>query len=381
MKALSLFANIGVAEAYLDEIGIDVVLANELLERRAKLYSEIYPETEMIEGDITNPLIFDQLVEKSLEYGIEVLMATPPCQGMSTAGQLNKNDDRNELIIPVIELIKKVKPKYVFLENVPKFLNTSINYNNEVKLIVEIIQENLEKDYNIEKYIINTMDYGVPQSRERAIILMSSNKPGIKQWELPAKDEELCTLEMAIGHLPDVDPFVKDVTYEELLELFPNYEVNQKQAQKISKWHNPPVHVKRQVEAMMYTPTGASAFNNEVYYPKKQNGERVKGYKNTYKRQRWNRPAYTVTMDNRKISSQENVHPGRFLRNDLNGNAIYSNPRALTLYEIMIIMSLPLDWNLPNHASEAFVRSIIGEGIPPLFVKKTFQEITREFDE
>ena len=42
MKALSLFANIGVAEAYLDELGIDVVLANELVKRRADLYSEIF---------------------------------------------------------------------------------------------------------------------------------------------------------------------------------------------------------------------------------------------------------------------------------------------------------------------------------------------------
>ena len=48
MKVLSLFANIGVAEAYLRGLGIEVSVANELLERRAKLYSEIYPETEMI---------------------------------------------------------------------------------------------------------------------------------------------------------------------------------------------------------------------------------------------------------------------------------------------------------------------------------------------
>ena len=53
MRALSLFSNIGVAEAYLDKIGVDVVLANELIKRRAELYSAIYPHTEMICGDIT----------------------------------------------------------------------------------------------------------------------------------------------------------------------------------------------------------------------------------------------------------------------------------------------------------------------------------------
>lgn len=48
MKVLSLFGNIGVAETYLKEIGFDVVVANELIERRAILYSKIYPETHMI---------------------------------------------------------------------------------------------------------------------------------------------------------------------------------------------------------------------------------------------------------------------------------------------------------------------------------------------
>ena len=59
MRILSLFANIGVAEAYFQELGIDVVVANELIERRAKLYSEIYPNTNMVIGDITNKDIYN----------------------------------------------------------------------------------------------------------------------------------------------------------------------------------------------------------------------------------------------------------------------------------------------------------------------------------
>ena len=79
-------------------------------------------------------------------------------------------------------------------------------------------------------------------------------------------------------------------------------------------------------------------------------------------------------MDNRKISSQNNVHPGRFNKE----TRLYSDARVLTLYEIMKIMSLPEDWNLPDSAPEAFVRRIIGEGIPPLFVKKVFAELLKE---
>ena len=67
MKMLSLFANIGVAEAYLKDIGINVVVANELIERRAILYSKIYPETHMICGDITDKKIFDKIVSAKKE--------------------------------------------------------------------------------------------------------------------------------------------------------------------------------------------------------------------------------------------------------------------------------------------------------------------------
>ena len=77
-------------------------------------------------------------------------------------------------------------------------------------------------------------------------------------------------------------------------------------------------------------------------------------------------------MDNRKISSQNNVHPGRYLGVDENGDCIYSDARALSLFELMRIMSLPDDWALPLNTNEAFVRSVIGEGIPPLFIKKLF---------
>ena len=82
-------------------------------------------------------------------------------------------------------------------------------------------------------------------------------------------------------------------------------------------------------------------------------------------------------MDNRKISSQNNVHPGRIEYVDKNGENIYSDARTLTLFELMKIMSLPEDWPVPLNTPEAFLRRIIGEGIPPLFVKKVFEQLKR----
>ena len=373
MKALSLFANIGVAEAYLKDIGIDVVVANELIERRAKLYSQIYQDTQMVCGDITNDQTFELIVQIAKKKKVDIIMATPPCQGMSTAGSQKENDVRNSLICPVIKMVRTLKPRYVFIENVPLFYNTEIIVDEEKIMIPALIEKCLGKDYKVNKYVIDTKDYSVPQTRERAIMLLT-RKDQKKEWTLPEKDKKIVTMKDAIGKLPELDPYVKDVSPKELKEMFPHYEERRKAALKISHWHIPPHHVKRQVIAMQHTPTGCTAFDNPVFFPVKENGEPVKGYHNTYKRQNWDTAAYTVTMDNRKISSQNNVHPGRkYITSD--GEELYSDPRTLTLYELMVIMSLPDDWPVPKTTPEAFLRRIIGEGIPPLFVKKVFENL------
>lgn len=374
IKILSLFANIGVAEAYLKEMGIKVLIANELEERRAKLYSDIYPETEMVSGDITNEKIFNHIIKSAKKKKVNCIMATPPCQGMSTAGQQADDDERNRLIIPVIEAVHILKPDYVFIENVPNFLNTSIQVNNRNILIPEFINNELNNEYEIHSYTINTKKYSVPQVRERAIFLITKKKLH-NIWLLPKPDERIITMKDAIGNIPSIDPYIKDISKEEMDEMFPKYEEKKKRALEISKWNIPPHHVKRQVVSMMHTPTGKTAFDNDKYFPVKENGIPVKGYRNTYKRQNWDTPAYTVTMDNRKISSQNNVHPGRYVGKDKNGDDLYSDARTLTLYELMLVMSLPSNWPVPDNTSEAFLRRVIGEGIPPLFVKKVFEEL------
>ena len=377
MKVLSLFANIGVAEAYLKEMGIDVVVANELIERRAMLYSKIYPDTHMICGDITDKEIFERIVKESINAGVNIIMATPPCQGMSTVGQQLEDDARNRLVCQVIEAVKEIKPQYVMIENVPAFLNTEILVEDKKILIPNLLNKELGNDYSINMSVIDTKDYSVPQTRERAIVLMT--KKGQKvEWDVPDKDNVIITMRDAIGDLPKLDPFISDVDEKELLEIVPKFYERAEQAKKISKWHIPPHHIKRQVIAMQHTASGKTAFDNEFYYPKKADGKPVKGFKNTYKRQNWDTPAYTVTMDNRKISSQNNVHPGVLEYVDKNGDDIYSDARALTLYELMKIMSIPDNWPVPDDTSEAFLRRIIGEGIPPLFVKKVFENLKQE---
>lgn len=379
IKALSLFANVGIGESYLSETNVEVVLANELLKDRVEFYKHLYPETEMIMGDITEPDVLSLIVDRAKELGVNLIMATPPCQGMSTAGKKDEHDERNSLIKYAVKIIKEVNPDYVFFENVPEQLTTRIWHNGEFILIPDFLRLELGIEYNFSKdNVVNAADYSVPQYRERAIILLTK-KTKKTQWDIPKKDSKVVTMKDAIGNLPSLDPLIYDIPYDEHLKVFPQYEEKKERGLSVSKWHCPPEHVYRQVYSLMHTPTGKTAFDNiDEYKPKKKDGTLVKGYKNTYKRQNWDTPAYTITMYNRTIGSQNNVHPGTYIGQDKDGSDLYSDARVLTIYEIMLVMSLPADWNIPDWATDNFIRSVIGEGVPPLLVKKIMEVIPDE---
>ena len=113
MNVLSLFANVGIAETYLHKEGIDIVVANELLEDRAAFYQHLYPDCHMICGDITNEEVFNSIIIEAKQKNVEFILATPPCQGMSIAGYMLPEDPRNYLITYAVEAIKELGPKYV----------------------------------------------------------------------------------------------------------------------------------------------------------------------------------------------------------------------------------------------------------------------------
>lgn len=122
MNGVSLFANVGIAETYIHNHGINIVVANELLANRAAFHQESHPHCKMIQGDITNPKIYNAVLAYAQEKKCEFLIATPPCQGMSIAGKMQENDPRNRLITFVIEMIKALQPIHALIENVQGFL-------------------------------------------------------------------------------------------------------------------------------------------------------------------------------------------------------------------------------------------------------------------
>lgn len=352
MIGMSLFSSAGIGETYLEDIGIDIVVANELIPKRADLYQKIYPKSQVICGDIADPKVFDKII-KSSPNKIDFLLASPPCQGMSVAGKNRSeatmsNDKRNYLILYVIDMIKIKNPTYILIENVPALLKLKIHYNNCMMNILDILDDEFSDEYNIVSEVVDSSDYGVPQTRLRAIIRMNKKDT---TWQTPDKVSKKVTVAEAIGHLPS-------------LEAGQSSEI---------KWHFARKHSDDNILWMKHTPTGESAFNNPVYFPQKKDGVRIKGYESSYRRIHWDKPAPTITIRNDCIASQRNVHPGRKMSDN-----IYSDARVLTPLELMLLNSLPENWNIPNDTPELLIRQCIGESIPPLMIKSLVEGIVNE---
>lgn len=349
MKGLSLFASAGIGEAFLSQCGIEITVANELLKKRADLYQQLYPECNMICGDIRDPQVFKEIL--TLSRGVEFLIASPPCQGMSVAGKNRCQDsmladDRNSLINYVVEAILELRPKYIIIENVPMLLKIKLPYKEGLHTIIEILDDKFGMEYIVDSRVVDSSNYGVPQSRLRAIIKMY---PRDEKWSWPNSIESKVSVRDAIGHLPSL-------------------EAGQFSA---IKWHFARKHTPNNILWMKHTPTGCSAYSNSKYYPQKPDGTKIKGYESSYRRIKWDEPAPTITMRNDCIASQRNVHPGRLLM-----DGTYSDSRVLTPLELMILTSLPEDWGIPNDTPELLIRQVIGESIPPLMIKKIVKELT-----
>lgn len=353
MNGLSLFSSAGIGETYFKDIGIDIVVANELIQRRADLYKSISPSVDMVCGDIKNSEVFNEVIHKSKDKDVKFILASPPCQGMSVAGKNRHTDtmitdERNYLITYVVKAIKKLKPRYVLIENVPSLLKLVLNYKSKSLTVLDILKLEFSKDYDIDGQVVDSSDYGVPQTRLRAIIKM--NLKGYT-WNWVEKDPKKVTVQEAIGYLPSLESG---------------------ESSNI-KWHFARSHSKNNILWMKHTPTGCSAFQNKVYYPQKQDGTRIKGYESSYRRIKWNEPAPTITIRNDCIASQRNVHPGRLL-----SDGTYSDARVLTPLELMILDSLSPDWNIPDDTPELLIRQCIGESIPPLMLKKIVSGIEED---
>jgi DNA (cytosine-5)-methyltransferase 1 len=112
----------------------------------------------------------EQLI--GLQGEVDMVTGGPPCQGFSTAGKRNEEDNRNKLIISYIRFIELVKPKVLFFENVRGFtLEFDKNSTRGKKYSDYVISKLITLGYNVDAELINFGDYGIPQKRCRFILI------------------------------------------------------------------------------------------------------------------------------------------------------------------------------------------------------------------
>lgn len=155
---IDLFAGIGGFRIPLQELGGKCVFTSEFNYHAQKAYELNFGEVPF--GDITK-------IDISIVPKHDILCAGFPCQPFSISGKMKGFEDtRGTLIYHVFEIIEKCKPEVVFLENVKHLV-----YHNKKTTLTTIIQHLEEFGYLVSKQVLNASDFGVPQNRERIIII------------------------------------------------------------------------------------------------------------------------------------------------------------------------------------------------------------------
>ena len=162
---IDLFAGVGGLSLGFEMAGFEVALANEFDPSIAEAYKKNRPGTKMIVEDITK-LPVDETFGP-YEGKVTAVIGGPPCQGFSQKGSRKSiNDPRNFLFRYYFEVVKRVKPKYFVIENVPNLLTTEGGYFKG-----EIVELFSGIGYAVSSGILCAADFGVPQDRRRTCIL------------------------------------------------------------------------------------------------------------------------------------------------------------------------------------------------------------------
>ena len=159
MKAVELFAGIGGFRIACDELGIKTVWANDIDSKASKVYRSNFGSKEHAEGDVD--AYIDQIPKHDL------LTGGFPCQPFSSAGKkLGLEDSRGTLFEKIVYILSKNKPKYFVLENVKRLL--SMDKGAHFATILDALSS---LGYLVEWRLLNARNFGLPQNRERIVII------------------------------------------------------------------------------------------------------------------------------------------------------------------------------------------------------------------
>lgn len=172
-SAIDLFSGAGGLHIGFENAGFEIKLCidnNDLVE---KTHKRNFPNIPMINRDI-NQVPTSEIQEYLSDGSVDIIIGGPPCQGFSTIGhrassnpeKRAEKDPRNELVLTYARIIKEIRPKFIVMENVKGIL--TLEGGAYLKNVLDILAK---AGYNAKYKLINMADYGVPEVRERVIIV------------------------------------------------------------------------------------------------------------------------------------------------------------------------------------------------------------------
>lgn len=377
---ISLFSSAGVGCYGFKEEGFHCIATVELLDRRLKIqkfnqkcaYNSGYICGDMTAQD-TKDRVFAELDMWKRNFkltDLDVLIATPPCQGMSVANHKKRDElKRNSLVVESIKMTEEIKPKFFIFENVRAFL-TSVctDIDGQDKLIKDAIETNLSGTYNILYQVINFKDYGNPSSRTRTLVIgVRKDLKEVTPYDIfPDKQPER-TLRQIIGHLPSLKT-MGEISENDIYHNFRRYSPH------MESWI---ADIKEGQSAFDNTDIAKiphSIKNGAIVYNACKNGDK-------YTRQCWDKVAPCIHTRNDILASQNTVHP--------NDNRVFS------IREVMLLMSVPdsFQWSdipfddlnkMSLKEKEAFlkkeemnIRQNLGEAVPTIIFQQIAAKISK----
>ncbi len=220
-KVVSLFSGCGGLDLGFINAGFEVVWANDFFPEAVETYKKNIGD-HIVLGDIT------KIPSSKIPNNFDILLGGFPCQGFSIA---NKNrsakDERNFLYKEMLRIVKDKKPSFFLAENVKGLLSM-----HDGKIVNMIINDFKKLGYNVDYKIVNSADYGVPQQRERILII--GNRLGVKNKfpEPTHKDNLKINQTTLMGDTLKPYVTVKDAT-EHLADLWISYDPIIKDGRKI----------------------------------------------------------------------------------------------------------------------------------------------------
>lgn len=380
---ISLFSSAGVGCYGFQLEHFHCIATVELLERRLNVQRYNHKcdyESGYICGDMTLENTKVQIQEQINIFrrnhhinDVDVLIATPPCQGMSVAN-LKKGDEiqRNSLVVESIIMVLRIMPKFFVFENVRAFLTTActdIDGNN--KAIKEAIERNLAGKYNIIYKIVNFKEYGNPSSRTRTLVLgVRKDMLDITPYDIFPDKTKITTLRESIGHLPEL----KQMGQTAPDDIYHNY---RSYDERMLPWIENLKEGQSAFDNIDPTRRPHSIINGVIIPNAQKNGDK-------YTRQCWDKVGPCVHTRNDILASQNTVHP--------------RDNRVFSIRELMILMSVPpsFEWSaVPFNELNTYteeqrqrylkkeeinIRQTLGEAVPTIIFKQIAHKIARVLD-